>query len=74
MDKINKGENKMKIREYMSLPDDDIEAKKVLMEMDKEDVVDRYIYKQNRNWFGLIFALFIGAFVGIFLYRAIFVL
>ena len=74
MDKKNKGENKMKIREYMSLPDNDIGAKEVLMEMDKEDVVDRYIYKENRRWVGLVFILFVGAFVGIFLYRVFFVL
>ena len=38
----------MKIRNYMSIPENNIEAKKVLMSMSKEDVVDRYIYQVGK--------------------------
>ena len=36
---------KIKIRDFMNLPKDDIEAKKALMTMDKEDIIDRHLSK-----------------------------
>jgi len=38
-------DEKIKIRDFMNLPKDDIEAKKVLMTMDKEDIIDRHLSK-----------------------------
>ena len=36
-------DEKIKIRDFMNLPKDDIEAKKALMTMDKEDIIDRHL-------------------------------
>lgn len=48
----------------MSLPNDDIEAKKTLMIMDKEDIVDRHMYKSAKYVKRTIISFFMGIVIG----------
>ena len=43
-------DEKIKIRDFMNLPKDDIEAKKALMTMDKEDIIDRHLSRNKEEF------------------------
>ena len=43
-------DEKIKIRDFMDLPKDDIEAKKALMTMDKEDIIDRHLSRNKEEF------------------------